>query len=226
MNIHNNPVSNRLRKRQRPEAAPNQTSAKKQAKLAFLPDEDTDAIMDRIPEAKKNQQKVKTPKKMQQDYAATITLPDSMIPSANSQNIEAQEENDKKNSSNSSRQKRRVIPATRRTRRRTSSGTVEGTGDKLTQPAEETETLAAEEGMDTTSATAHKEVNDNETVHKPAGADRPESPITVSSPQAVEATETGEEEEDSNLSRSVATQTNSSYTSQAVQTTDLSQERV
>ena len=69
-------------------------------------------------------------------------------------------------------------------------------------------------------------MNNKENEQTPAEADRPESPITVSSPAAVEATETGEEEKDSNLSRSVATQTDSSYTSQAVQTTDLSQERV
>ena len=80
--------------------------------------------------------------------------------------------------------------------------------------------------MDTTSAAAHKKVN-NKSDQTPAEADRPESPITVSSPTTVEAAKTGEEEEkDSNLSRSVATQTNSSCTSQAIQTTDLSQERV
>ena len=80
--------------------------------------------------------------------------------------------------------------------------------------------------MDTTSAPAHKKATDNEIVQKQAQADRPESPITVSSQQPREADKIEEAIEDSNLSRSVATQTGSSYTSQAVQTTDLSQERV
>ena len=80
--------------------------------------------------------------------------------------------------------------------------------------------------MNTTSAAAHKKVS-SKSNQLTAEADRQESPITVSSPPAVEAAESREEEErDSNLSRSVATQTNSSCTSQAIQTTDLNQERV
>ena len=105
MNLHHNPVSNRLRKIRRPEAAADQTSAKKQAKLAFMADEDTDTIMDKLPEVKKKPQTRRIRKKIQQDNAATITLPDSMIPSLDSENIEAQEENDNKNTSTSSRSK-------------------------------------------------------------------------------------------------------------------------
>ena len=226
MNLHNNPVSNRLRKRKRTEATTNPQSAKKQPKLAFMPDEDTNEIMDRIPEPEKIHQKVKTPKKMLQDNAATITLPDSIIPPANSEDIETQEENDNSKSSTSSIQKRRVIPATRRATRQSSAGTVGETRNKPTQLAEKTDTPATEEGMDTTNAPAHKKATDNETVHEQAQADRPGSPITVGSQQPKEADKIEEAIEDSNLSRSVATQTGSSYTSQAVQTTDLSQERV
>ena len=156
-----------------------------------------------------------------------------MIPSTSSENMEAQEEYDTKNCSNSSRQKRKVIPATRRTRRRTASGKggtvdtlTQPAGDRSTQPAGAEETPKPEEDMDTTSAAAHKKVN-NKSDQVTAEADRQESPITVSSPTTVEAAKSGEEEEkDSNLSRSVATQTNSSCTSQAIQMTDLSQERV
>ena len=53
MNLHNNPVSNRLRKRKRQEATTQQTSAKKQPKLTFLPDDETDIIMDKLPKIKK-----------------------------------------------------------------------------------------------------------------------------------------------------------------------------
>ena len=68
-----------------------------------------------------------------------------------------------------------------------------------------------------------KKVNPTDTVQKLAEADQPDSPITVSSPAETE--EIGEIGEDSNLSRSKATQTDSDCTSQAVQTGDLSQER-
>ena len=84
-------------------------------------------------------------------------------------------------------------------------------GDRTTQPAGGEETPKPEEDMNT-SAAAHKKVN-NKTDQVTAEADRQESPITVSSPTTVEAAKTGEEEEkDSNLSRSVATQTDSSCT--------------
>ena len=79
--------------------------------------------------------------------------------------------------------------------------------------------------MDTTNEAAHEKVDDTKTVHKPAEANRSDSSMTVSSPQ-VEATETEVTGEDSNLSRTKATQTDSPCTSQAVQTTNLSQEKV
>ena len=91
--------------------------------------------------------------------------------------------------------------------------------------AVEAATTSAREEMDTTSEAAHKKVDDTKTVHKPAEADRSDSPITVSSPQ-VGVTVTEVTEEDSNLSRTKATQTDSQCTSQAVQTTELSQEKV
>ena len=57
MNLHNNPVSNRIRKRKRQEATTQQTSAKKQPKLTFLPDDETDIIMDKLPKIKKQPEK-------------------------------------------------------------------------------------------------------------------------------------------------------------------------
>ena len=218
MNLHNNPVSNRLRKRRNPEATTDQTSAGKQAKLTFTADEDTDIIMDRVPAAKKKQQ-VKRIQEKEKDKEATITLPDSMIPPLDSGHNEAQEENNK-NTANSSSQERKVISATRRANKRAAADTMTQAKRLLTPTAVETATTSAKEEMDTSGEPAHKKVDQTKTVHKPAEADRSDSPITVSPPQA-EATE-----EDSNLSRTKATQTDSRCTSQAVQTTELSQERV
>ena len=223
MNLHNNPVSNRLRKRRRPEAATDQTSAIKQAKLTFTTDEDTDTIMDRVPAVKKKNQTKRIQEK-KQDNEATITLPDSMIPSLDSDHTEAQEENNK-NTSTSSSQKRRVISATRRANKHVAADTVTQAEQQPTITAGETATTPAGEEMDTSSEAAHKKVDDTKTVHKPAEADRSDSPITVSSPQ-VGVTETEVTGEDSNLSRTKATQTDSPCTSQAVQTTELSQEKV
>ena len=106
MNLHNNPVSNRLRKRRRPEAAADQTSAVKQVKLTFTADEDTDTIMDKVPAAKRKN-RTKTIQNKEKDKEATITLPDSMIPSLDSDHNEAWEENNK-NTSTSSGQERKV----------------------------------------------------------------------------------------------------------------------
>ena len=114
---------------------------------------------------------------------------------------------------------------TRRANKRVSVDTVTQAEQQPIQTAEEAATPVAGEEMDTTNEAAHKKVDDTKAVHKPEEADRSDSPITVSSSQA-EATETKVTGEDSNLSRTKATQTNSPCTSQAVQTTDLSQERV
>ena len=96
-------------------------------------------------------------------------------------------------------------------------------GDK--RAADEAAPAAGRESA-TASATEHKQVNTTKTVQKLAEADQPDSPITVSSPEAEETEEIRETGEDSNLSRSKATQTDSDCTSQAVQTGNLSQERV
>ena len=138
-----------------------------------------------------------------------------MIPSLDSAHDEAQEQKSK-NTPTSSGQERKVISATRRANKRAAVNTVTQAEAMAGQAA----TPSAREEMDTTSEPTHKKVHQTKTLHKHAEADRSDSPITVSPPQA-EVTE-----EDSNLSRTKATQTDSQCTSQAVQTTDLSQGRV
>ena len=139
-----------------------------------------------------------------------------MIPSLDSAHNEAQEEKSK-NTPTSSGQERKVISATRRANKRTAVDTV----TQAETTAREAAPPSAGGEMDTTTEPTHKKVEQTKTLHKHAEADRSDSPITVSSP---EAEVTGEE--DSNLSRTKATQTDSQCSSQAVQTADLSQEKV
>ena len=65
-----------------------------------------------------------------------------------------------------------------------------------------------------------------DTAQELAEAEHPDSPVTVSSPMIEETGEGTATEEDSNLRRSKSTQAESNCLSQAIQTGDLSQERV